>query len=233
MGLAASWLSFTNYLYWARISCLPGNYPQKPHQGSASILSIFRSLQLTPYTKGSQTHLDWMGSQLVSGSSSCSKAGQHQIPSRVLGGLSNWVLKASMEAPEQHVPVQLSASWFRPPDTKPLQPPGKVWTINHHPLSPMIQPVINPYNSLPIKTVTSQLAYEDGIAKVKVGDIHPSPLIHKSSHFIIEDSQSVKHHLSLVHPCLLFPITFLSMLPETTFARSDLSFEDRWNICLF
>lgn len=161
MRLATSWLSFTNYLYWARISCLPGNYPQKPRWGSASILSIFRSPQLTltremlpPYTKGSQTHLDWMGPQLVSGSSSCSKAGQHQIPSRVLGVLPSWVLKASMmEAPEQCVPVLLSAPWFPSPQH---MPPGKVWTINHYPLSPTIQPVINPHSSLPIETIMSQ-----------------------------------------------------------------------------
>jgi len=63
------------------------------------------------YTKGSLSHLDWIGPQLVSGSSSCSKAGQHQVLSRVLRVLHSWVLKAFiMEAPEQHVPVLLSAS---------------------------------------------------------------------------------------------------------------------------
>lgn len=130
MGLATSWLSFTNYLYWARISCLPGNYPEKPYWVSASILSIFRSLQLTstremlpPYTKGSQTHLDQLRAHPVSDSSSCSKAGQHQIPSRVLRVLPWWVLKVSMmEAPEKHVPVLLSASWFPPP-------PG-IWNLS-------------------------------------------------------------------------------------------------------
>lgn len=56
----------------------------------------------------------------------------------------------------------------------------------------MIQPVINPYSSLPVGTVMSQVAYEyeDSIAKAKVDDIRHSPLIHKSSHFIIEDKQS-------------------------------------------
>lgn len=54
----------------------------------------------------------------------------------------------------------------------------------------MIQPVINPYSSLPVEAVMSQVAYEDSIAKVKVDDIRHSPLIHKSSHFIIEDNQS-------------------------------------------
>lgn len=73
----------------------------------------------------------------------------------------------------------------------------------------MIQPVINPYSSLPIETVMSQVVYEDSVAKVKVNDIHHSPLIHKPNRFIIEDNQTsfifgtsmlaVPHHLS---PCL-------------------------------
>lgn len=73
----------------------------------------------------------------------------------------------------------------------------------------------------------SQVEYEDGVAKVQVDGIHHSPLIHKPNPFITEDDQLVKHHLSLVPPCLLFPITFLAMSPETTFARNDLSFADR------
>jgi len=78
----------------------------------------------------------------------------------------------------------------------------------------------------------SHEAHEDSIAKVKVDDIHHSLFIHKSSYFIIEYNQSGRHHLFLVHPYLLFPVIFLSMLSEAVFARNDLPFEDRWNICL-
>lgn len=94
----------------------------------------------------------------------------------------------------------------------------------------MIQSVINPYTTLPIKTVMSQLAYKDCIDKDKVGDTHHCS--HSQMCSLHCRRQSVKHHLPLANPCFLFPITTTFMLSAIIFARSYIHLEDRWNICL-
>lgn len=98
MGLAMPWLSITNYLYWARISCLPDSYSQSP----TGVLHQFHPFldhccwltteMLPPCTERSQTHFDWM----VSVSSPYLKAAQHQIPSKVLRVLPSWALEGSI-----------------------------------------------------------------------------------------------------------------------------------------
>lgn len=63
----------------------------------------------------------------------------------------------------------------------------------------MIQSVINPYTTLPTKTVMSQLAYKNCIDKDKVDDTHHSALIHRCVHFIVEDKQSNIIYLWQIH----------------------------------
>lgn len=58
-----------------------------------------------------------------------------------------------------------------------------------------------PYSSLPIETAVSQVAQEGAVANVKGGDIHHSPLIHRSSHLSIEDSQSNIIYLLHIYAC--------------------------------
>lgn len=99
--------------------------------------------------------------------------------SSILSGLPSLVLSTKLVSRYSVFFLQFHDSSHNRPLRTHDQPPGKVWTINHQPSSPMIQPIINPYTSLPTKTAMSQLGYENYIAKVKVDDTHQSLPIHR------------------------------------------------------
>lgn len=138
MALATSWLSITNYFYWARISCLPDKYSQKPNWGSASIPSIFGSPLLTHHWNAASLH--WKVTASL----------------RVDGLCFIFMFKGRSTSNSQQDFVQLSSERLHTshccyPYLDSHSPPPHTWnpsslqeyeTINHHPLSLMVQPVI-------------------------------------------------------------------------------------------
>lgn len=104
----------------------------------------------------------------------------HPVPSSRL--LMKMLMNMSLSIDPQSMPLISSHSL-------------RLQTIDHYPLSLMVQLVFHPFCSPPIQSVSPQSGYKDAVgafvislAAVKVNNMHSFPLVPRASHLIVEDS---------------------------------------------
>lgn len=92
------------------------------------------------------------------------------------------------------------------------QPPDELHVADHNPFSPAVQPVFSPAHLPLTYSVLHQFASDDivadgvkNLAKLKTNNIHCTPLMHLTSHFVTKGYQVGQEWFCLPRPMLTIP----------------------------